>query len=177
MKKMLILVLAGSLMMAGCAGKKVVEEPPVAEVAPPVVEKPSPVVAEKAPVPEPVVAEPVAPEPVAVEPAAERIFFDFDSCRLTSASKQALEDNARWLQDQEEVRIIIEGHADERGSDTYNLSLGEKRAQAAREYLVTLGVDADRINIISYGEERAVQGAASEEVWAKDRRAEFVKAN
>lgn len=172
MRNLFTLALAGSLMLAGCAGRKAVEEAPVAEVAPPAVEQPAPAVAKT-----PADSVPVVSEPVAVEPVAERIFFDFDSASLSAASREALKGNARWLQEQEEVRIVIEGHADERGSDTYNLALGEKRARAASEYLLSLGIEAERINIISYGEEKATSGAANEMAWARDRRAEFVKAN
>lgn len=111
------------------------------------------------------------------EPAAMKIFFDFDSNVLTHDSQGALVGNALWLRAQPELRILIEGHTDERGSSSYNLALGEKRAQAARDYLVNLGIAPERISIISYGKEKAATAANDESVWAQDRRAEFVKKN
>ncbi len=109
------------------------------------------------------------------EPAATKVFFAFDSSLLTPESKAVLTANSLWLQAQPEVRIVIEGNTDERGSSSYNLALGEKRAQAARDYLVNLGVAPDRIAFISYGEEKAARAANDEAIWAKDRRAVIVR--
>ncbi len=180
MKNSFALILIASLLLAGCAKKLAMDDPAVAPVA----EQAPPVVAEQAPpvvVKEAIVTEPVAPPVVevkkAVEAAAMVIFFDFDSSLLTAASKEALQGNALWLQAQPEVRIRIEGHTDERGSSSYNLALGERRAQAARSFLLTLGVAEKRITIISYGEENAVNAANDEAIWARDRRAEFIKTN
>lgn len=172
MKDLLTLALVCSMLLAGCAGKKAMEDQAIKEVPPVAVEQEA-VKAPEATPPEPVE---VAPAPVA-KSAADKIFFDFDSYLLTPASKDALEDNAQWLQDQPEVRIVIEGYADERGADTYNLALGENRSRVARDYLLKQGIAPDRIEVISYGEEKATRGAATEEVWAQDRRAEFVKIN
>ena len=88
-----------------------------------------------------------------------------------------LEANAIWLQAREEYLLVVEGHADERGSDEYNLALGEKRANAVRDYLMDLGVAPERLSVISYGEEKATRGATTNAAWAKDRRAEFVNIN
>lgn len=107
----------------------------------------------------------------------QKILFDFDSHLLTRASKDVLQKNARGLQDQPEVHIIIEGHTDERGASTYNLALGEKRAQAARLYLQNLGIAAERMQVISYGEEKPADHRQKEEAWAQNRRAEFVTGN
>jgi peptidoglycan-associated lipoprotein len=171
MKNLLAMFLIGGLLLAGCAKKTTVDEP-VAEVAP----TPAPVVAAPVEPVEPVqIAAPVKPEPK-IEMAAQKILFDFDSYVLSSANKGALKGNALWLKAQPELRIIIEGHTDERGSSSYNLALGEKRAQAARDYLLSLGVAPERISIISYGKEKAATGA-DELTWALDRRAEFVLAN
>jgi peptidoglycan-associated lipoprotein len=112
-----------------------------------------------------------------VGPAADKIYFDLNSSELTSASREALEGNAHWLQTQPGVRIIIEGHTDHRGSEKYNLALGKSRAKTARDYLVTLGVSPERMTITSYGKEKATGGAASEAIWARDRRAEFIPVN
>jgi peptidoglycan-associated lipoprotein len=107
----------------------------------------------------------------------QKILFDFDSYLLTPASKDVLQKNARLLQEQPEVRIIVEGHTDERGSSNYNLALGEKRALAARTYLQTLGIAADRIKVVSYGEEKPASLGSDEGAWTQNRRAEFVTAN
>jgi peptidoglycan-associated lipoprotein len=167
MKKLLTMILIG-LFLAGCAKKQVeqavIEEPPVEE---------APVVAEVEP--EPVVLAVVEEPPV--PRGADKIYFDLNSHELTAASKKELENNALWIKSQDQVRVSIEGHADERGSDQYNAALGKKRAQAARDYLVNLGVSPDRITIVSHGKKMATKGANSESVWAMDRRAEFVMAD
>jgi peptidoglycan-associated lipoprotein len=103
-----------------------------------------------------------------------RIHFEFDKYRLTDEAKEVLADNARVLKNNSKVRILIEGHCDERGTVEYNLALGERRAQAARDYLLELGIPASRISIISYGKERPLEFGQSESAWAKNRRDEFV---
>ncbi|NIQ97886.1 MAG: OmpA family protein [Desulfuromonadales bacterium] len=170
MRKSVTVAIVCSLLLAGCAGKKAVEDQEAKNTAP-ASEKQAVAEPEAAPQPESAKAEPSEPE---ATQAAQRIFFEFDSYQLTPESKQALSDNALWLKTQPQVRLVIEGHADERGSDTYNLALGEKRARIALEYLVDMGIDPKRIKVVSYGEEKAVQGAADESAWARDRRAEFV---
>ncbi|MFO7766210.1 MAG: peptidoglycan-associated lipoprotein Pal [Pelovirga sp.] len=103
----------------------------------------------------------------------QRIHFEFDRSDLTEEAKQILVNNASLLRAAPQVNVLIEGHTDERGSDEYNLALGERRAIAARNFLVSLGVSADRLRIISYGEEMPVALERNEEAWAKNRRAEF----
>ncbi len=103
----------------------------------------------------------------------ERIHFDFDQYILTDAAKSILVSNAGLLRAAAAVKVLIEGHCDERGSDEYNLALGEKRALATKNYLVSLGVAAERMNIISYGEEMPIDAARTKEAWAKNRRANF----
>ncbi len=102
------------------------------------------------------------------------IYFDFDSYALSPASRNTLKSSADWLKKNSSVRIQIEGHCDERGTTEYNLALGERRANAASDYLKSLGIDKSRISIISYGEERPVDTGHDEASWAKNRRAEFV---
>lgn len=111
---------------------------------------------------------------VGADSALNPIFFDFDSCILTADARKIIAGHAGWLDGNRFSRIIIEGHTDERGSDTYNLALGEKRAIAARRYLETLGVNGDRMEIISYGEEKRSATGHDEQAWAKNRRVEFV---
>ncbi len=169
MKNLFVLFLVAGLALAGCARKPAIEDHLVSEATAPA----APVVSEPA---EPVDVAPAKPEPK-VEMAAAKIFFDFDSYVLSSANKALLQGNAAWLKAHPELRIVIEGHTDERGSSSYNLALGEKRAEAARAYLQNLGIAPERIKVVSYGKEKAVQGAGNEAVWARDRRAEFVIAN
>lgn len=99
------------------------------------------------------------------------IFFDFDRSELTPAARADLERNARFLRRAGEVRLLIEGHCDERGTNEYNLALGHLRARTARDYLIRLGIAAERLESISYGEERGVCQASSEGCWARNRRA------
>ncbi len=103
----------------------------------------------------------------------ERIHFAFDSYDLTEESREILKKKAEILLKHPDIKVIIEGHCDERGTNEYNLALGERRARAAYEYLILLGVDADRMSIISYGEERPLDPRHNEEAWAKNRRDEF----
>lgn len=103
----------------------------------------------------------------------ERIYFDFDQFTLSAEARSVLSDNAKYLQANSGTSVVIEGHCDERGSDEYNLALGESRARAARNYLVSLGINAGRLSVISYGEEKPLVQGEGESVWAKNRRAEF----
>ncbi|MBW1988128.1 MAG: peptidoglycan-associated lipoprotein Pal [Deltaproteobacteria bacterium] len=102
------------------------------------------------------------------------IYFDFDSSRLTPEAQQILREKAEFLKNYPETEIIIEGHCDERGSNEYNMALGERRAQSAKNFLVDLGVDRNRITTISYGEERPLAKGHNEEAWSLNRRCEFV---
>jgi peptidoglycan-associated lipoprotein len=104
------------------------------------------------------------------------IYFGFDSAVLTDEGRAVLDQHARWLQARTGVRLSIEGHCDERGTVEYNLALGEQRAQAAREYLASLGIPVARLGIVSYGKERPLDPGHSEEAWAKNRRAHFAVA-
>ena len=103
----------------------------------------------------------------------ESVYFDFDQFTLSAAARDTLADNAKYLQMNDGVQVVIEGHCDERGSDEYNLALGESRAIAAKNYLVSLGVSAKRLSVISYGEEKPAVKGSGESAWAKNRRAEF----
>jgi peptidoglycan-associated lipoprotein len=102
------------------------------------------------------------------------VFFDFDRYDLRADARQVLKENADWLKKNSSARVEIEGHCDERGTSEYNLALGAKRAQSAKDYLATLGIGGDRLSTISYGEEIQVCKQASEECWRQNRRARFV---
>lgn len=104
----------------------------------------------------------------------QMIHFEFDKYRLTEEAKAVLDENARSLRANSGMKIRIEGHCDERGTVEYNLALGEKRAQAAKNYLVSLGIAENRITIISYGKERPLDPSSNEDAWAKNRRDEFI---
>ncbi len=100
--------------------------------------------------------------------------FDYDKAILTESSRQVLAKNGAWLKENKNVEVLIEGHCDERGTEEYNLALGEKRAMTVKSYLVTLGIDANRIFTISYGKEKPADPGHNEAAWAKNRRAHFV---
>jgi peptidoglycan-associated lipoprotein len=183
----IIFLCFGALMSAGCAKKEIVkkEEPiPAVQPAPPAPReavKPAPETT-----PEPVKSEQVPSETaVKPEPAKEmtagemqnelqKIYFNFDSAALSDEARSTLSKDADVLAKNGSLKIRIEGNCDERGSDEYNMALGERRAKAARDYLVNLGIQPDRLSIISYGEEKPVDPGHDEAAWAKNRRDEFV---
>ena len=102
------------------------------------------------------------------------VFFEYDSFDLDDVDREALNQNARLLREHPGVRLLIEGHCDERGTVQYNLALGEKRAREVRSYLVDLGIDGSRIDVVSYGKERPFVLGHDEEAWSQNRRAHFV---
>jgi len=102
------------------------------------------------------------------------IHFDFDDYTIRPQDGEVLRSNAKWLTDHGSARVQVEGHTDERGSEEYNLALGAKRAQAAKDYLTTLGVSSDRISTISYGKELPLCTEHDEDCWAQNRRDHFV---
>lgn len=104
----------------------------------------------------------------------QEIHFGFDSAAVESGQIPIVEANARWLADNPTARIIVEGHCDERGTRKYNMSLGQRRANATRDFLISLGVDPSRIEVVSYGEELPEDPASNERAWAMNRRAVFV---
>ena len=107
----------------------------------------------------------------------DRVFFATNESILTTKSRDTLRKQAAWLRENPSVNIVVEGHADERGTREYNLALGERRANAAKDYLMTYGVSADRISVISYGKERPVDSGSNPLSWSKNRRSVSVKAN
>ena len=107
----------------------------------------------------------------------DRVFFATNESILTTKSRDTLRKQAAWLRDNSNINIVIEGHADERGTREYNLALGERRANSAKDYLMTYGVSANRISVISYGKERPVDSGSNPLSWSKNRRSVTVKAN
>ncbi len=104
----------------------------------------------------------------------EDIYFDFDKYDIRPEGKPVLDGIASWLMKNTDAKLSIEGHCDERGTNEYNLALGDRRARSARDFLIALGVPAKRIETVSYGEEKPQCTEQTEECWAKNRRAHFV---
>ncbi len=107
----------------------------------------------------------------------DRVFFATNESILTTASRDTLRKQAAWLRKNSEINVVLEGHADERGTREYNLALGERRANAAKDYLMTYGISSNRISVISYGKERPVDSGSNPLAWSKNRRSVTVKAN
>ena len=177
------LLLAG-LMITGCARRPATTAASAATPAPAAAPSPAPAPAPSAPSPAPAPPAPAAaapapaPRPVPKEfmavAALKEVYFDFDKYDIRPEDAKTLDANATWLKSNGDNLVLIEGHCDERGTNEYNLALGERRAKATMNYLVSQGIQANRITIISYGEERPVCTEKTEACWAKDRRANFL---
>jgi peptidoglycan-associated lipoprotein len=161
---LVVLALSLALVLGGCPKK------PQAPAEQPVVQQ-EPEVKPEPPKQEEVKKE--EPKPTLQESQFQTIYFDFDKYNLRSDAKAGLDANFALLQEFPNVVIKIEGHCDERGTVEYNLSLGEKRARSAMDYLVGLGIAPNRISIISYGKERPAVLGSDESAWSKNRRCEF----
>ena len=155
------LIVAGSLALGAC--KTTPEELPPAPTPTPV--------ATPEPTPTPTGPVPGSQEDFLASVSSDRVFFDTDRYNIDSADMATLQSQAQWLMRYPNKRVTVEGHCDERGTRDYNLALGERRANAAKNYLVSLGIAADRISTVSYGKERPVALASTEEAWALNRRA------
>ena len=107
----------------------------------------------------------------------DRVFFATNETVLTTASRETLRKQAAWLRKNSDITVVLEGHADERGTREYNLALGERRANSAKDYLMTYGISSDRISVLSYGKERPVDSGSNPLAWSKNRRSVTVKAN
>jgi len=107
----------------------------------------------------------------------DRVFFATNETVLTTASRDTLRKQAGWLRKNSKINVVLEGHADERGTREYNLALGERRANVAKDYLMTYGISSNRISVISYGKERPVDSGSTPLSWSKNRRSVTIKAN
>jgi peptidoglycan-associated lipoprotein len=166
-KRMLwIAVLVAMTAIAGCGGKKATDTPPPVEPA----SSSGTETMEEIPATSP---DPATSDQLDLS-AISDVYFDFDSYALSAEAKSTLEANSRELKRSTAGNVTIEGHCDERGTQAYNLALGEKRANAAKEFLVALGVNGSRISTVSYGKERPFDDGGNESAWAKNRRAHFV---
>jgi peptidoglycan-associated lipoprotein len=181
---MMSLLLAG-LMITGCAKRpattaaSAAAPAPAPSAAPPApTPSPSAPAASAAPAAAAAAAPAQAPRPVPKEfmavAALKEVYFDFDKYDIRAEDAKTLDANAAWLKSNADNLVLIEGHCDERGTNEYNLALGERRAKATMNYLVSQGIQANRITIISYGEERPVCNEKTEACWAKNRRANFL---
>ena len=157
----LLLVIPGLMFSVSCQ-KKLVDA------------SPEPVVKAEEPKAEPKKEEAPAVSKLPGVIMQEDIYFDFDKATLSPASQDNLLRKAEWLRENPDVTVTIEGHCDARGTNEYNLALGDRRAESAKSFLVDLGIAASRITTISYGEERPVCTQQNEECWAKNRRDNFV---
>ena len=108
---------------------------------------------------------------------ADRVFFATNKSTLTTASRDTLRKQAAWMRKNKKINVTLEGHADERGTREFNLALGERRANAAKDYLMTYGISGSRISVISYGKERPVNNGSTPLAWSQNRRAVTVKAD
>ncbi len=107
----------------------------------------------------------------------DRVFFATNESVLTTRSRDTLRKQAAWLRKNSEITVVLEGHADERGTREYNLALGERRANSAKDYLMTYGISGNRLSVISYGKERPVNSGSNPLAWSQNRRSVTVKAN
>ena len=186
---MLLAVLAATpLMPLAACGKKPVPTPP--PTAPPPAPEPQPVPPPTPPPPPPTPPPTPPPAPAPRQPTEAELFaalsladvnknlddvyFDLDKSDLNDSAKAALQKDASYLNKWTSIKITVEGHADARGTNEYNLALGDRRASAVRDYLANLGVAAARINIVSKGKEEPVCSEMAEDCWSKNRRGHFV---
>ncbi len=165
---LILLVMASMLLSAGCAKKEKAASPQVV------------VVEDTQPAPKPMPKPQPAPAPaeMTVEEAmsllGQPIYFDFDRFEVKPLAEDVLKYKAELLQKFPQISIVIEGHCDERGTNEYNMGLGDRRAKSTVNYLGILGIDEKRFTMISYGEERPADPGHNEEAWAKNRRCEFL---
>ena len=178
-----VVAIALAVGIGACSKKK----PPVAKPIPPPPPASDTMRPPPPPPPEPVRETPMPPEPLTSDPLTatdidvinknspfQPVFYAFDSAEVDAGAQKVLNTNADILRKYPTWVITIEGHADERGTAEYNLALGERRAAAARTYLVSLGIPADRLKTVSYGKEFPFDPGHDESAWAKNRRAHFV---
>ena len=162
----LILVIPGLLFTASCAKKTVKSDAAMAEKAE--AEKQRAIEEERLKGTESAV---MAAKKAFVN---EDVYFEYNRYDLLPAAQEVLRTKAEWLQRNPQAPVYIEGHCDERGTNEYNLALGDRRAESAKSFLVDLGISSSRLTTISYGEERPIDFDQNEEAWAKNRRAHFV---
>jgi len=176
-KAVLVLLAVATVASVTACGKKPVPEPPppppIAPEAPPPAPPPAPRPEVKPQVDEYARLRAMSAEEIEKSGLLGEVYFDFDRSEIRDADRATLTKNADALKRFDFLRVTVEGHCDERGTVEYNLALGERRAKAAYDYLVSLGVPADRLKLVSYGKEVPVCQASSEDCWQRNRRAHF----
>ena len=160
------LPVCAALLLTGCSKDK-----EVAESAPPPPPAPAPEQPASTPPPEPTTPPPAEPT---IQDQLKDVFYDYDSANLSTEAQSTLDADGKILMDNASVNVQIEGHCDERGTVEYNLALGDRRAQSAKDYLVRYGVPGSRLSTVSYGEERPFATGSDEASWAQNRRAHLV---
>jgi peptidoglycan-associated lipoprotein len=168
-KLVIALTAASALALSACAKKAPEELPPPPQVTTPAPDAPPPTPSGPVPGTQSHFAQAMA--------GRDTIYFDTDRYNIDAEDQAALAQQAQYLQQYPNVRATIEGHADERGTREYNLALGERRANAAKNYLVSLGIPDARLSVVSYGKERPVALGSNEAAWARNRRAVTVLLN
>ena len=159
-----VVALAAALTLAGCSKKTAGAGPTTnPDPNPPPPESPVESGSQETP----------TPDPGTTAGGINDVYFDYDDYNLSAEARSVLSGNAAQLKEMASMNYTIEGHCDERGTTEYNLALGQRRADAAKSYLVNLGIDASRLNTISYGEERPFESGHDESAWSKNRRAHF----
>lgn len=167
----LLMILCAAFLFAGCKKKEPIPEPMPTTQNPPTTETPPPA---------PMTEQPSGPSTVDLFEECTKqlqpVFFDYNKSDIREDQIAALQNNAKVLKNAQcgTVTVLIEGHCDERGTDEYNLALGERRADAAKDYMVNLGIPENRLSTLSYGESRPFAQGHNEEAWAQNRRAHFV---
>lgn len=176
-----VLVMLLALTLWGCPKKEPATPEPELEVTTEPAEEPMEEMPEPEPEPEADMTEPKMPQDimelntyVREEGLMGDVYFAFDKAELRPEAREQLQQNATFLRENPEFLVTIEGHCDERGTNEYNIALGDRRANAAKDYLADLNVDAGRLQVISYGEERPFCTESTEACWQENRRAHFV---
>ena len=172
----LAFLLAGTLSLANACKKKPPTTTEAAKSEAPTSPAPTEVSPPTRPAPAPVESSPLGKSLEELNRAGylKDAFFDYDKADLREDARTALSADAEWLKKYGSTQVLIEGHCDERGTSEYNLALGDRRANAAKEYLVSLGIDGARIKTVSYGKERPFCTQSTEDCWQQNRRAHFV---
>ncbi len=178
MKKLVILSLAIILIFSfavSCKKKpKEVPPPPPQAQEQPKVEKVEPPVVQEPQLSEEELFRQKSLDQINREKPLGTVYFDYDKALIRDDAKPTLDTNAAWLKRFRTVKILVEGHCDERGTEEYNLALGEKRAKSAQDYLLSMGIGSDRMKIISYGKSQPIDPGHDDASWQMNRRAQFI---
>jgi len=168
----LVMVLAVALFTASCA-KKAVQTQPVSTAEPEVQAAPDKSAGEADEAGR-LIEEQLRADAAETAFVTENVHFAFDSSALSNEARRIIKGKADYLRANPEIKVTVEGHCDDRGTDAYNIALGERRAESVKIFLVDLGIGSHRLNTVSYGKERPIVAGNNEDSWARNRRAQFV---